>query len=101
MPTKSYEELLVEELRDPDLAAEYLTATLSKRSLASVKTALKRVVDSHGGTEPILELTGLSSKELEQLFHPETDLTVRPLIALLRGLGLQLAFMPEEVGAES
>jgi DNA-binding phage protein len=90
MPTKSYEEILLQELRDPDLSAEYLTATIAKRSLSAFKTALKKVVEGHGGTEALLELSGLSEREVEQLFNPETELSVRPLLALLKGLGLEL-----------
>lgn len=96
MPTKSYEELLLEELRDPDLAAEYLTATLNKRSLSSVKSALKKVVEAHGGAETIQEIAGLSAQELEQLFGSESDLTLRPLLALLSALGMSVCFLPEE-----
>lgn len=101
MPTKSYEELLIEELRDPDLAAEYLSATLSKRSLNSVKSALKKVVEAHGGKDALIELTGLSQKEFEHLFETDADLTLRPLLALLKGLGLTLSFLPEEPGPEA
>lgn len=101
MPTKSYEEVLLQELRDPDLAAEYLSATMSKRSLSAFKTALAKVVEAHGGKEVILEPSGLNERELEQVFSPDAELNLRPLLALLRGLGLSLGIFPEEEsGAE-
>ena len=96
MPTKSYEEVLLQELRDPDLSAEYLSATMSKRSLSAFKTSLAKVVEAHGGRDVILEPSGLTEREIEQLFNPEAELNLRPLLALLRCLGLSLGVFPEE-----
>jgi len=101
MPTKSYEEILLQELRDPDLAGEYLTATLSKRSLGALKTALRKVVEAHGGTEALIELSGLTNKEFEHIFDPEGELNLRPLMALLKGLGLSIGILPEEPAPEA
>ena len=98
MPTKSYEELLIDELRDPDLAAEYLTVTLSKRSISSLKSAIKKVVDSHGGISVIQEIAGLSGDEIDNLLGAESEIKLRPLQALLKALGLGISFYPEEPG---
>jgi DNA-binding phage protein len=97
MPTKSYEELLIDELRDPDLAAEYLTVTLSKRSISSLKTAIKKVVEAHGGLSVVQEVAGLSGDEIESILGTDSELRLRPLQALLKALGLGISFHPEEV----
>lgn len=100
MPTRSYEELLIDELRDPDLAAEYLTATLTKRSISSLKGALKKVIESHGGLEVIQEVAGLSRDEIESILGADSELKLRPLQALLKSLGLAISFYPEEGGSQ-
>jgi DNA-binding phage protein len=101
MPTKSYEELLIDELRDPDLAAEYLTVTLSKRSVSALKGALGKVIDSHGGADVIQEVAGLSADEIEGILGAEAEIKIRPLQALLKALGLGISFYPEEPGSGS
>lgn len=100
MPTKSYEELLIDELRDPDLAAEYLTATLTKRSIGSLKSALKKVIESHGGMSVVQEVAGLSGDEIEGILGTDSELKLRPLQALLKSLGLGISFYPEEGGSQ-
>lgn len=96
MPTKSYGEMLREELRDPDLAAEYLTAALEVRSVEAFQKAVKTVVEAHGGVSVLLEITGLSQKTIESLFEPTSEIPFRTLLAVLKGLGISFSFFAEE-----
>ena len=96
MPTKSYADMLLEELRDPDLAAEYLSAALEVRSVEAFQKAIKAVVDSHGGVDVLLEITGLSRKTILELFEPTSEIPFRTLLSVLKGLGISLSFLADE-----
>ena len=56
MRTKSYESVLLEELRDPDVAAEYLTAAVELRSVSALRDGLKHISEAHGGLAPFSEI---------------------------------------------
>ena len=48
---KPYEDYLQEQLRDPELAAAYLTVTLTEGSTEEFLLALRSVADAHDGQE--------------------------------------------------
>ena len=49
MPTKDYEEFLFEQLQDPEMAAEYLSAAIEEGSTDEFLLALRDVAEAHGG----------------------------------------------------
>lgn len=49
MKTESYDAFLQKQLRDPELAAEYLTAAIEEDSPALFLIALRHVAEAHGG----------------------------------------------------
>ena len=53
MKTENYDAFLLEELRDPELAAEYLTAAIEDGSTELFLIALRNVAEAHGGVSQI------------------------------------------------
>jgi DNA-binding phage protein len=49
MPTKSFDELQQRELQDPQVAAEYLSASIEEGSVDQLLLALRCIADARGG----------------------------------------------------
>ncbi|MGB3737991.1 MAG: hypothetical protein WA948_01415 [Pontixanthobacter sp.] len=49
MPTKDYNELLFEQLQNPEISAEYLSVALEEGSTREFLLALRNVAEAHGG----------------------------------------------------
>lgn len=96
MPTNRYDEMLSDELRDPELASEYLTAALENGSTRGFVRALKNVVDAHGGIDVLLEFTGLSRHVVDDLFSGNKGVGFEHVLAILEVLGIRLKFDPED-----
>jgi probable addiction module antidote protein len=92
--TKSYEAFLQEELRDPELAAAYLTAALAEGSTEEFLLALRSVADAHGGIGAVAEAADLNRQTLYRTLSGHGNPTIATLLGVLRALGLNLAFTP-------
>lgn len=77
MPARDYDTYLREQLRDPELAAEYLTAALEEDRPEHFVLALRNVSAAHGGRNDVAD-----------------DPTLESLVSVLRALGLRLALSP-------
>lgn len=64
MNTESYDAFLQEELRDPELAAEYLTAAIEEGSAELFMIALRNVAEAHGGVGRIAEAAHLNRQTM-------------------------------------
>jgi len=96
MTTKSYDEFLVNQLTDPELAAEYLTAAAEDGSAEQLLIALRNVAEAHGGLGVIAGITNLNRQSIYKILSPDGNPTLTTLLALLRPLGLKLAFTSTE-----
>ena len=90
---KSYEDFLQVELRDPELAAAYLTAAL-EGSQEEFLLALRSVADAHGGLGAVAEATQLNRQTLYRTLSGQGNPTLATLQGVLRAMGLTLAFAP-------
>jgi probable addiction module antidote protein len=93
MMVQSYEDFLQEELRDPALAAAYLTAAL-EGSQEEFLLALRSVADAHGGLAAVAEATQLNRQTLYRTLSGQGNPTLATLQGVLRAVGLTLAFAP-------
>ena len=91
---RSYEEFLQEELRDPELAAAYLTVALAEGSTEEFLLALRSVADAHGGLGAVAEAADLNRQTLYRTLSSEGNPTISTLRSVLRAVGLDLAFTP-------
>jgi probable addiction module antidote protein len=91
MPTRSYDEGLLERLQDPEAAAEYLTACFEDSEEVFL-LGLRSVVEAHGGVRKLAEGTELNREALYRLLSEEGNPRLSSLSTILRSLGLQLQF---------
>ena len=94
MNTESYDAFLLEELRDPELAAEYLTAAIEDGSTELFLIALRNVDEANGGVGAIAEATRLNRQSLYRTLSREGNPTLSSLLPVLRAVGLNLSFTP-------
>ena len=94
MPTKSYDSFLIEELRDPELAAEYLSAAVEDGSVEQLLIALRAVVEAHGGVGAVAEKTQLSRQAMYKTLSAEGNPTLTTLLPILTAVDLNLTFAP-------
>jgi probable addiction module antidote protein len=91
---KSYEAFLQEELRDPELAAAYLSAALTEGSTEEFLLALRSVADAHGGVGAVAEAAHLNRQTLYRTLSGEGNPTLATLRSVLHVVGLEVAFTP-------
>lgn len=96
MPSKNYDEILLEELRDPELAADYLSAAIEDGSMDEFLVALRNVADAHGGVGVLADITDLNRQSLYKMLSEEGNPTLGSLIALLKAVGINLSFTTSE-----
>ncbi len=94
---KGYEDFLQEELREPELAAAYLTAAL-EGSQEEFLLALRSVADAHGGLVAVAEATQLNRQTLYRTLSRQGNPTLATLQGVLRAVGLTLAVAPAAQG---
>lgn len=91
---KDYAQFLNEELRDPELAAAYLTAALEEGSTEAFLLALRSVADAHGGIAAAAEAAQLNRQTLYRTLSNGGNPTIITLLRVLRAMGLNLAVTP-------
>ena len=96
MPTEDYNEFLTEELRDPEVAAEYLSAALEDGSIDQFLLALKNVADAHGGIGVLSDITELNRQSMYKTLSEEGNPTLHNLLLILDALGMRLSCEPRE-----
>lgn len=94
MRTENYDAFLREELRDPELAAEYLNAAIEEGSNELFLIALRNVTEAHGGIAAIAEATHLNRQTMYRTLSSEGNPTLMTLLSIVRALGLNLSFTP-------
>lgn len=94
MRTESYDAFLQEELRDPELAAEYLTAAAEEGSPELFLIALRNVAEAHGGISAIADATQLNRQTMYRTLSSDGNPTLSTLLVILRAVGLNLTFRP-------
>ena len=91
---RDYEQFLSEELRDPELAAAYLSAALEEGSSEAFLLALRSVADAHGGIAAAAEAAQLNRQTLYRTLSSDGNPTIVTLLRLLRVMGLNLSVTP-------
>ena len=94
MGTKSYDEFLLDQLRDPEVAAEYLTAALEDDAPGLFLVALRNVAEAHGGIAALADATQLNRQSMYRTLSSEGNPTFATLLTILRAVGMNLSFTP-------
>jgi probable addiction module antidote protein len=90
MKLKDYRADLLQKLRDPDYAAEYLAQVLATKDQAAFMIALKDVVDAGGGMTAVSKRAGLTRPSLYKALSRKGNPTFETLRSILEPLGLRV-----------
>jgi probable addiction module antidote protein len=91
MRANNYRDELIEQLRDPAEAGEYLTACFEESDEAFL-LGLRDVVAANGGIARLSEATGLNRETLYRTLSTKGNPKLSSLGLILQALGLQLNF---------
>jgi len=94
--TESYKENLFESLKNPDTAAEYLTACLEDGGVDVFLLALRDVADAQGGVRKLSGRTRLNRENLYRMLSKAGNPSLSSLDSVLGSLGLRLAVAPRQ-----
>ena len=99
--SRPYKEGLLEDLKDPKEAAEYLTAALEDETPDVFLVALRNVAEAHG-MKRLAEGAQLNRESMYRMLSDQGNPQLSSLTSILHELGLRLAVeVGEPVGAES
>jgi probable addiction module antidote protein len=89
--SKAYQPDLIENLRDPREAEEYLNASLEEDDPELFLLALRNVAEAQGGVAQLAEKAKLNRESLYKMLSERGNPEFRSLEALLHALGFRLA----------
>jgi len=93
--SKSYQNNLIESLKDPTEAAEYLNAALEDEEPEVFLLALRDVVDSFGGMGKLAASTSLNRENLYRMLSTKGNPEFFSLSTVLDAVGFRLAVEPK------
>jgi probable addiction module antidote protein len=95
MKLKNDEEDLLEELKDPEFASEYLGQALETEDQAIFLLALRDVVDAGGGPGVVAKQARIQRQSLYRVLSNQGNPKLTTLQGILKAVGLRIAVMPE------
>lgn len=96
MPTKDYKAFLLEQLQDPEMAAEYLSAAIEEGSADEFLLALRDVAEAHGGVGVLSNITDLNRQSMYKMLSEDGNPTLTSLLSVLRAVGITIKFTSDE-----
>lgn len=90
----SYQDYLLESLKDPQEAAAYMDAALELEDPAALLLALRQVAKAHGMAE-VARRADVGEKTLFRALSENGNPTVATLHKVLHAVGLRLSVTPE------
>ncbi len=91
MKLKDYRKDLLERLRQPEYAADYLAQVLAERHSGAFLVALRDVVEAGGGMTVLAERTQLKRPSLYKILSRKGNPTLATLQEILEPLGLRIS----------
>lgn len=93
-PAAAQGEWLIEQLRDSELAIEYLNAALAAGDQAAFMLALRNVAKARGGVSAMARETGMNRVALSRALSESGNPELRSLTKILQASGLKLVVAP-------
>ncbi|OGQ79040.1 MAG: putative addiction module antidote protein [Deltaproteobacteria bacterium RIFCSPLOWO2_12_FULL_60_19] len=93
--SRNYQTDLLESLKDPVEAAEYLNAALEDGEPEVFLLALRDVVDSYGGMAKLATSTSLNRENLYRMLSTKGNPEFFSLSTILSAVGIRLAVEPK------
>lgn len=94
---KSYQEDLIEALKDPIEAAAYLNAAIEDGDREVFLLALRNVAQAHGGMTSIAKKAHLNRESLYRMLSKKGNPEIKSIFTVLHAIGLRLTIQPEAV----
>lgn len=98
--TGSYDEFLLEQLKDPEEARAYLEASIEAYEedgdTAALLLAMRDVAKARGGIRKLAERTGMSREYLYGVLSTRNKPGLDNLLGILAGLGFRVKLEPRE-----
>lgn len=91
--TGDFEEYLIEELKDPELASEYLNAAIEDGDIRVFLMALGQIAKARGMTR-ISKKTGLNRENIYRIVSERGNPQIKSIAALLDAVGLRMRTEP-------
>jgi len=92
----SYEDWLLEQLKNPAEAAAYLEAVIEDGDQAAIMLALRQVAQAQGGVAVVARRAKLTREATYKMLSKAGNPELRSLTAVLAATGLRLAVKPVE-----
>lgn len=92
----SYQDYLINSLKDPEVAAGYLNATLFEGDIKIFLLALQNVVQAQGGITVLSERTHRSRTSLYKSLSYKGNAYLKNVNELLTAMGMHLAVVPDK-----
>ncbi|MEW6325099.1 MAG: addiction module antidote protein [Nitrospirota bacterium] len=97
----TYQEDLIEALKDPREAAAYLTAAMEEDDRAVFLLALRNVAEAHGGMASVAGKANLNRENLYRMLSKQGNPEIKSVLRLLRSMGLKLSVEPKARGKKA
>ncbi len=99
--TTTYQEDLIEALKDSREAAAYLNAAMEEGDRELFLLALRNVAEAHGGMAAVAEKTKLNRESLYRMLSKKGNPEIKSIVTLLNSMGLRLSVEPKSRRARS
>jgi len=94
---RSYQEKLLEDLQDPELAYHYLNEALADEDPCIFLLALKNVYEAQGGRmTDFAKKTNLSRENMYRILSKKGNPKLSSIVSLLNVVGFSLAVQPHK-----
>lgn len=94
--SRLYEETLINDLKNPEEAVEYLKASLDDGNPAIFLQALKDVAKAHGGISTVAQKAHLNRENMYRMLSTKGNPRINSLNMVLHALGMKLSIDIED-----
>ncbi|MBI5885915.1 MAG: putative addiction module antidote protein [Deltaproteobacteria bacterium] len=92
----SYQEDLIEALKDPREAAEYLNAAIEDGDKEVFLLAMRNVAEAHGGMSAVAKKARMNRESLYRMLSKKGNPELKSVFNLLHVVGLKISIEPEK-----
>jgi probable addiction module antidote protein len=93
--TTTYQEDLIEALKDSREAAAYLNAAMEEGDRELFLLALRNVAEAHGGMAAIAEKAKLNRESMYRMLSKKGNPEIKSILNLLHSMGLKMSIEPK------
>jgi probable addiction module antidote protein len=93
--TTTYQEDLIETLKDPREAAAYLNAAMEEGDRELFLLALRNVAEANGGMAAVSEKSKLNRESMYRMLSKKGNPEIKSILTLLHSMGLKMSIEPK------